>query len=163
MQRALPILLLLATLSASAQLTPRTPKPDQKFDDVADTALVAMTKRAGELQVKGVAVVAFVAGENVTAWTSKMAVVGSLTNAPTQKSKGDNLLAIAYAKAAEMAATLKDSGNAGRPPMTGETGWQGGLIRKGRTGYLITAFSGGPSASDLKVSEAGLDVLSGKL
>jgi hypothetical protein len=68
-----------------------------------------------------------------------------------------------YSKAAEIAETLKGSGSAGRPPMTGETGWQGGLIKKGRTGYLIAAFSGGPSESDLKASEAGLEVLAGKL
>ena len=62
-----------------------------------------------------------------------------------------------------MAETLKNSGSAGRPPMTGETGWQGGLIKKGQAGYLIAAFSGGPSESDLKVSQAGLEVLVGKL
>src|ERR1019366_6746469 len=76
---------------------------------------------------------------------------------------GANLLAIAYSKAAEMAETLKDSGNAGRPPMTGETGWQGGLIKRGKTGYLIAAFSGGPSESDLKVSQAGLEEVAGKV
>ena len=36
-------------------------------------------------------------------------------NAPTEKDKGANLLGIAYAKAAEMAESLKDSGTAGRP------------------------------------------------
>ena len=46
--------------------------------------------------------------------------------------------------------------------MTGQTGWQGGLIRKGKNGYLIPAFSGGPFESDLKVSQAGLEVLVGK-
>jgi hypothetical protein len=92
-----------------------------------------------------------------------MVVVGAMKDAPTEKNHGANLLGIAYSKASEMAETLKDSGNAGRPPMTGETGWQGGLIKKGKTGYLIAAFSGGPSESDLKVSQAGLDVLAGKL
>ena len=58
---------------------------------------------------------------------------------------------------------LKDSGSAGRPPMTGETGWQGGLIRKGKTGYLIAAFSGGPSEADVQMSRAGLEVLAGTL
>ena len=82
---------------------------------------------------------------------------------PYGQDHGNNLLAIAYSKAAEMAETLKDSGNAGRPQITGETGWQGGLIKKGKTGYLIAAFSGGPSESDIKVSQAGLEVLAGKL
>ena len=92
-----------------------------------------------------------------------MVVIGKMTDAPTEKKPGASVLAIAYSKAAEMAETLKDSGNAGRPPMTGENGWQGGLIKKGKTGYLIAAFSVGPSESDLKVSQAGLEVLAGKL
>jgi hypothetical protein len=58
---------------------------------------------------------------------------------------------------------LKDSGHAGRPPRTGETGRQGGWIKKGKSGYLIAAFSGGPSEADLNVSQAGLEVLAGKL
>ena len=47
--------------------------------------------------------------------------------------------------------------------MTGENGWQGGLIKKCQTGYVIAAFSGGPSESDIKVSRAGLEVLAEKL
>jgi hypothetical protein len=159
------LLTLLVALSALAQSAPppADTKPGKIFDELADSALAAMTKRAEELKIKGAAVVAYVPGENVTAWSSKMAVVGTLRHAPSGNNKGANLLAIAYSKAAEMADTLKDSGNAGRPPMTGETGWQGGLIKKGRTGYSIAAFSGGPSEADLKVSQAGLDVLAGKL
>jgi hypothetical protein len=133
------------------------------FDELADSALMAMTKRAEELQIKGAAVVAYIEGDTIKSWSSKMVVVGAMKDAPTEKNHGANLLAIAYSKAAEMAETLKDSGSAGRPPMTGEMGWQGGLIKKGKTGYLIAAFSGGPSESDLKVSQAGLEVLAGKL
>lgn len=160
-----PIFILLLALSSFAQSAPppADTKPGKIFDEVADTALMAMSKRAEELKIKGVAVVAFIEGDITKSWSSKMVVVGSMKNAPTEKDRGANLLAIAYAKACEMAETLRDSGSAGRPPMTGETGWQGGLIRKGRTGYLIAAFSGGPSESDLKVSQAGLDVLAGKL
>jgi len=118
-----------------------------------------MTKRAGELQVTGVALVAYAVGVPVSAWSSKMRVVGVLANAPSAGNKGNNLLGIAYAKAAEMAETLKDSGSNSRPPMVGEFGWQGGLIRKGKTGHLIAAFSGGPSEKDVEVSRAGLDIL----
>jgi hypothetical protein len=159
------LLILLLALPAVAQTAPPPagPKPGQLFDELAGSALAAMTRRAEELKIKGAALVAYSQGENVTGWSSKMVVVGALKNAPAGNDKGANLLAIAYSKAAEMADTLKDSGKAGRPPMTGETGWQGGLIRKGRTGYLIAAFSGGPSEADLKVSQAGLDVLAGKL
>jgi hypothetical protein len=155
------VLLALSAFAQSASL-PVDPKPTQIFDDL-DSALMAMTKRAEELKVKGAAVVAYIEGDTTKSWSSRMVVVGKMKDAPTEKNHGANLLAIAYSKAAEMAETLKDSGNAGRPPMTGETGWQGGLIKKGKTGYLIAAFSGGPSESDLKVSQAGLEVLSGKL
>ncbi len=159
-------LIFLFALSAFAQSTAplsTTTKPGKTFDEVADSALASMTKRAQELKIHGAAVVAFIEGDATQSWSSKMVVVGSMKDTPTEKSRGNNLLAIAYAKAAEMADTLKDSGHAGRPPMTGETGWQGGLIKKGKTGFLIAAFSGGPSESDLKVSQAGLDVLDEKL
>ena len=163
MKHILQIIVGLLALSAFAQADAPALKPGKIFDEVADTALLAMIKRAEELKIKGAAVVAYVEGESTKGWSSKMVVVGSMKNAPTEKNKGANLLAIAYSKAAEMAETLKDSGKAGRPPMGGETGWQGGLIRKGKTGYLIAAFSGGPAESDVKVSQAGLDVLAEKL
>ncbi len=150
------------SLVAAAQPAPSgdaKPKPGKAFDELADAALAAMTRRAGELKIQGAAVVAYIEGDTVKGWSSKMTVVGAMKNAPTEKSRGANLLAIAYAKAAEMAETLKDSGNAGRPPMTGELGWQGGVVKKGRTGYLIAAFSGGPAESDVKVSQAGVEVL----
>jgi hypothetical protein len=158
-------LFLLLAISVFAQQVsvPNEMKPARVFDEVADSALAAMTKRAQELKIHGAAVVAFVEGDVTKSWSSRMVIVGSMKDAPTEKSHGNNLLAIAYSKAAEMAETLKDSGHAGRTPMTGETGWQGGLIKKGKTGYLLAAFSGGPSESDLKVSQAGLDVLAEKL
>jgi hypothetical protein len=133
------------------------------FDEVADKALLAMKKRAEELNIKGVALVAYAEGDTVKSWTSKMVVVGNLTSGRGPNQKGNNLLGIAYSKAAEMADTLKDSGSKVRPAMTGEYGWQGGLVTKGVTGILIVAFSGGPSEDDLKVSHAGLDIMSSKL
>jgi hypothetical protein len=129
------------------------------FEAAAGNALEAMARRAEALKIHGAAVVAFFEGDDVRSWSSKMAVVGAMKNAPSKDSKGDNLLAIAYAKAAEMAATLKASGKAGRPPMTGEFGWEGGLIVRGRTGFWIAAFSGGPSEDDVRVSQAGLETL----
>jgi len=38
-------------------------------------------------------------------------------------------------QAAEMADTLKDSGSHVRPPKTGEYGWQGGVVTRGKTGF----------------------------
>ena len=156
---------LVSTLSA-ALATPglaKTPKPvsGKQFDRVAQAALVAMKARANELHINGVAVVAFAPGEKVESWRSQMAVVGYMTD---QKSdKGNNLLGIAYAKAAEMAETLKDSGTAGRQPMTGEFGWQGGVVARTGRGILIVAFSGGKSEDDVQVSKAGLAVMKTQL
>jgi hypothetical protein len=129
------------------------------FFEVADKALLAMKKRAGELKMEGVAVVAYAEGDTVESWSSKMLVVGRMKNAPADGKKGDNLLGIAYTKASEMADTLKDSGSGIRPPMTGEYGWQGGVVAKTKTGIVIAAFSGGKSEDDVKASRAGLAVL----
>ena len=148
--------------AAEAETKPLLPSPDS-FSAAATEALQAMTKRAGELHVKGVAVVACFEGDHATSWSSKMVVVGSMKNAPTEKDRGANLLGIAYSKAAEMADSLKDSGTAGRPPMTGELGWQGGVIAKAKTGYVLAAFSGGPSEDDVRISRTGLQVLADRL
>jgi hypothetical protein len=133
------------------------------FDEAANAALLGMRERAGELGISGVAVVAYFEGDSIQAWSSKMIVVGRMKDNPTPTDKGANLLAIAYSKAAEMADTLKDSGSQVRPSMTGEVGWNGGVILRGKTGYLIAAFSGGKSEDDVKVSRAGVDVLKSRL
>jgi len=126
------------------------------FEETGNEALAAMRTRANELKIGGVAVVAFMPGQDLQSWTSKMIVVGRYKDLPGTTDKGSNLLGIAYAKASEMADTLKDSGSNIRPPMTGEFGWQGGVIARTETGYLIAAFSGGKSEDDLEVSRAGL-------
>lgn len=92
-----------------------------------------------------------------------MLVVGRMKDDPTATSRGNNLIGIAYAKSAEMADTLKDSGTSDRKPMTGEFGWQGGVVARGRTGILIVAFSGGKSEDDVQVSRAGMAVLKAAL
>jgi hypothetical protein len=160
----------LAALLAFALLVPvvcaaHAPKPPsaKKFDALATRALAAMRQRAADLNVGGVAVVSYAPGPAITGWTSRMAVVGRMTDPPTATSHGNNLLGIAYAKSAEMAETLKDSGNAGRPPMTGEFGWQGGVVAHGKTGTIIVAFSGGKSEDDVQVSRAGLAILQPEL
>ena len=143
----------------------KAPKPVsvKTFDSLANAALAAMQKRAAEVKITGVAVVAYAQGDTIQGWTSKMAVVGRMTDAPTATDKGNNLLAIAYAKAAQMADTLQDSGTAKRAPMVGEFAWQGGVIARVKTGYAIVAFSGGKSEDDVEVSRAGLEVLKGSL
>lgn len=121
------------------------------FDKKAEKALLAMHKTAKELKIEGVSVVCFFSKDQKR-WSSKMEIVGTIADA------NSNFLAIAYAKAAEMARTLKPSGTSGRPVVkfVGETGWQGGVIKEIAGGYLLTAFSGGPSAKDLLVAEAGV-------
>jgi hypothetical protein len=121
-----------------------------------------MKQRAAELNIQGVAVVSFAPGDSVQAWSSQMAVVGHMTD-HTNGQKGNNLLAIAYAKASEMANTLKDSGTSGGTPMTGEFGWQGGVMERTAKGYIIVAFSGGKSEDDVQVSKAGLAILKARL
>lgn len=153
----LTALLALAPSSLSAEDKPAS------FDGPAGAALAAMKARAEELHISGVAVVAYAEGDSVASWSSRMLVVGSMTKAPSATDKGSNLLGIAYAKAAEMASTLKDSGSGVRPVMTGEFGWQGGVVARGKSGILIAAFSGGPSEGDVKVSKAGLAVLAASL
>jgi hypothetical protein len=149
-------------LTAGAANVPR-PVSAKKFDALATAALEAMKQKAAELKITGVAVVNYASGDTVQAWTSKMAVVGRMID-PKASANGNNLLGIAYAKSAEMADTLENSGTAKRPPMTGEFGWQGGVIAqvkigKTGTGHVIVSFSGGKSEDDVEVSKAGLEVM----
>jgi len=137
------------------------PGSGKECDVVARAAIAAMKARANELHINGVAVVAFAPGERVEGWQSQMTVVGHMTDQKNEK--GNNLLGIAYAKAAEMAETLKDSGTAGRQPMTGEFGWQGGVVARTGRGILIVAFSGGKSEDDVQVSRVGLEVMKTRL
>jgi hypothetical protein len=132
----------------------------KRLDALEGRAIEVMKQRAAELKVTGVAVVAYAPGETIQGWTSRMAVVGKMKDPPSATAaKGSNLLGIAYAKASEMADTLQNSGTANRPPMIGEFGWQGGVVSRVKTGYVIVAFSGGKSEDDVQVSTAGLSVL----
>jgi hypothetical protein len=137
----------------------RKPLSAKKFDAAAESALAAMKKTAAELKVTGVAVVCYAQGDTVQSWNSKMAVVGRSKDEPSATAKGVNLIAIAYSKAAEMADTRKDSGTDGRPPMTGEFGYHGGLILHTASGYFMVVFSGGKSEDDVAISRVGLERL----
>ncbi len=147
------------TSQAAEQQTGEASGSARNFDALADKALSAMNVRAQALKIHGVAVVAYAEGDHVIGWSSKMLVVGSMTNVPSGDNKGDNLLGIAYAKAAEMASTLSDSGSGTRPPYTGEFGWKGGVVGNDRSGTFFVAFSGGRSEDDVKLSKAGLEIL----
>jgi hypothetical protein len=153
------VLAVLGMAAIAAQAGAAKPMNAKKFDAASTAALEAMKQKAAELNIQGVAVVNYVPGDAVEGWSSRMAVVGRLTDPAGTDGKGNNLLGIAYAKSAEMARTLKDSGTAGGAPMTGEFGWQGGVVLKVTGGYLIVAFSGGKSEQDVQVSKAGLEVI----
>jgi uncharacterized protein GlcG (DUF336 family) len=144
----------LATASGGAK-----PVNAKKFDRLATAALEAMRQKAAELKIEGVAVVNYAPGDSVQNWSSKMAVAGRMTDPAASDGKGNNLLGIAYAKSSEMARTLMDSGTLKGTPMTAEFFWQGGVIFKAQSGYVIVAFSGGKSEDDVQVSKAGLEVM----
>ena len=80
----------------------------KQFDAAASAALKEKKARGVELNIHGVAVVAFAPGDSIEGWVSEMAVVGQFTQAPNGDA-GNNLLGIAYAKAAEAANELQDS------------------------------------------------------
>lgn len=164
MRKLLSLFVLFAGWFACGQLGHAKAHPvnAKRFDSAAQAALSAMKARAVELKIQGVAVVAFAPGDTIETWMSQMAVVGHMTD-HTNGDKGNNLLAIAYAKASEMANTLKDSGTSGKAPMTGEFGWQGGVMARVADGYIIVAFSGGKSEDDVETSKAGLAILKGRL
>jgi hypothetical protein len=147
----------LCALIPTAQAAPDAAGP--AFEPAANAALAAMKGRADELHVTGVAVVAYAEGDTVTGWSSKMTVVGTMTKPGSGNEKASNLLGVAYAKASEMASTLKNSGSGVRPVYIGEFGWQGGVVARGKAGILIVAFSGGRSEDDVRISTAGLEVL----
>ena len=160
---AIGILLFLSFAASEGRVSaarPARPPSAKKFDALANAALAAMKSRAAALNVAGVAVVAYAPGASIQSWISKMSVVGRMKD---PAGKGSNLLGIAYAKASEMADTLQNSGTSGRVPLIGEFGWQGGVIARGRSGYIIVAFSGGKSEDDVQISRSGLATLQSSL
>ena len=159
--RSVLALFCVVNLSFPARAKEPRPVSAKRFHTAADDALAAMRTQADTLHIQGVAVVAFAPGASVQGWMSQMEVVGHLTD--DNGEKGNNLLGIAYAKAAEMANTLQNSGTSGKPPLTGEFGWQGGVVAKVPGGYLIVSFSGGRSGGAGAASKATLAVLQGRL
>jgi uncharacterized protein GlcG (DUF336 family) len=129
---------------------------EQIFIKNADECLAIIEKAAQKLGITGAAMVAFVPGDVSESWISKMKVMGRLAD------KDANFLAIAYAKASEMAVTHENSGNGERKDITGEFGWQGGVIIKVDSGYLVAAFSGGTGQQDADAAKKGLDWLAEK-
>lgn len=145
----------LLSIAVHAHARPADASACKGFDRAASIALQTMKAKAEEQKIGGAAVLACFEGDSIQSWSSKMLVVGRMKDEPTATGKGSNLLGIAYAKAAEMADTLKDSGSGVRPPMLGEYGWKGGVIVPIKGGHIIAAFSGGKSEQDAATSRVG--------
>lgn len=129
-------------------------KGEKIFFMHADQCLSLIEQAAQKIAIKGVAVIAYMPGEVTETWISKMKVVENLTSGKA------NLLGIANTKASEMADTHLDSGSKIREIYNGELGYQGGLIKKVKSGYILAVFSGGSSEQDLEVAKIGLKWLS---
>ena len=154
MKNSILFLILFFSISSIMTVQGKSKNSGEKiFTKNADQALAMIQEAAEKISIKGVAIVGFIPGETTESWITKMKVVGQMTN---QK---DNMLGIAYSKASEMADTHKNSGSGVRAAYRGELGFQGGLIQKVNGGYVIAAFSGGPSEQDLVVAKIGLDWL----
>lgn len=121
------------------------------------SAAELMQAEAKLVKIQGAAVVAYVKGSESVEWQTAVRTVGNWIEAPKQEgARGANLVAIAYAKAAEALRTKKNSGASGAPPLIGENGWMGAAVKPFNGGYVIAAFSGGPSKIDLEISEKGI-------
>ncbi len=130
------------------------PNPDEIYFLLeADTSLNAMSNVAQEMQLKGVAVVAYIEDPEKNTWISKMKICGALKNEEA------NFLAIAYTKASEMADSLQNSGTTERKILLGEFGFLGGIIKKTNKGYYLSVFSGATGEEDTVIAEAGLALL----
>jgi len=148
------LLILFLTISSIMTVQGKSKNSGEKiFTKNADQALAVIKEAAEKISIKGVAIVGFIPGEESETWITKMKVVGNLTNGK------DNLLGIAYTKASEMADTHLNSGSGARAVYRGELGYQGGLIKKVKSGYVLAVFSGGSSEDDLVVAKIGLEWL----
>lgn len=123
------------------------------FCENSGSCLALMEELSLNMSLSGVAVIAFISGENTSSWISKMKIVGNMII------DNKNILAIAYSKASEMAQTLKNSGTRKSSPLFGEFGYEGGIILKVNSGYILSVFSGGTSEEDLIVASKGLEML----
>ena len=153
-QLLLAIIIMTTSNNVTAQtMTKKQKEAEKTFITNADEALQIMKQEALRMNIKGVALVCFIPGNETQSWISKMTVVES-TGTETH-----NFIAIAYSKASEMAQTLQNSGNKVRPVKVGEFDYIGGAIKKIDSGYILATFSGASGEDDLAVSQKGLEWL----
>ena len=127
--------------------------------------IAAMETHAKKLGVRGVILTAAMDDRGFS-WDSRMKAVEAIKDVPVNPEgheyPGYNFIGIAYSKAAEMADTRLNSGSKSRPAFQGEFGYQGGLIRKVRSGFILTVFSGATGEQDLEIARAGINAYQGE-
>jgi hypothetical protein len=131
----------------------------KNFQIAAAKMIVEMEKHARMLGVKGVIVVASLDDDGMS-WVSEMKAVNAIKTVSDNPAKeaypGYNFIGIAYSKAAEMADTKLNSGSKTRPAYQGEYGFQGGMIKKIESGFLLTVFSGATGEQDFEIAKVGM-------
>ena len=133
----------------------------QNFQNLSAKIINEMENHARKLGVRGVIVVANM-DDSGFSWVSHMKAVDAIKvlDGSPEKSQypGYNFIGTAYSKAAEMADTKLDSGSKVRQAYQGEFGFQGGVIRKVQSGYILSVFSGATGEQDLEIAKAGMSV-----
>jgi uncharacterized protein GlcG (DUF336 family) len=56
-----------------------------------------------------------------------------------------------------MADTKLNSGSKLRPALQGEFGYQGGVIKKIQSGFILTVFSGATGEQDFEIAQIGIN------
>ena len=132
----------------------------ENFQTVASKMILEMEHHAKKLGVQGVIVVASMDNAG-SSWVSHMKAVSAMKKIPEHPEKesypGYNFVGIAYSKAAEMADTKLNSGSKVRPAYQGEFGYQGGMIEKTESGFILTVFSGATGEQDLEIATVGMN------
>jgi hypothetical protein len=130
------------------------------FQIIAGKMITEMEHHARKLGVKGVIVVASM-DDTGFSWISQMKAVDAIKviseNPKQNEYPGYNFIGIAYSKAAEVADAKLNSGSKYRSPFQGEFGYQGGLIKKIQSGFILTVFSGASGEQDLEIAQAGMN------
>lgn len=144
------------TNSFAHGLKNKASKGEHIFLKNADECLSIIEQAANNKSIQGAVVIAYVPGEVTQSWISKMKIVGCYTN------HNFNFLAVASSKVAEMATVLSADKDYDRKLLKGEWGYQGKVMQKVKSGYLLLAFSGGSAQQDTEVAQKGLDWLAEK-
>ena len=132
----------------------------EDFQVVAERMITLMESHARTLGVRGVIVVARMDDAGFS-WISQMKAVNAMKTIPENPAQeaypGYNFVGIAYSKAAEMADTKLNSGSKVRPAYQGEFGYQGGMIKKIPSGFILTVFSGATGEQDFEIAKVGME------